>query len=147
MSRRFVRAPITNAFPPSALMLDGIVVAAAFVVIAVAVVRAFAEAVAFVARASARAVDFSPHWRSASCIVDALYPAAAGVFAAVDLAFSPYLPAVFDTSDLASYFRYSAPPDADTREDLSDAPGYWCAHRMSQPCQPPLRSRYRLRGR
>ena len=108
-------------------MLDEIVVVAASAVVVAAAVRGVVAFVVSAARASARAVDFSPHWRSALCTVDAPDPAAAGVFAAVDPASWPDLPAVFDTSDLIVYFRYWGPPDADTRADLSDARDYSCA--------------------
>lgn len=117
-------------FPGASAFLDALmfdVLAAAFAVIAAAAVRDVAASVASVACAFAPAAEFSPHWRSALCIVDAHDLAVAGVFAALDPASWPYLPAAFDTSDLTLYSPYSELPDVDTRADLSDALDYWCA--------------------
>ena len=106
-------------------------VAAAAVAVAAAVC-VFVGVVAFVVRASARAVGFSLRSRFASYIVDVLGPASAEVSGAVDPASWLDFAAAFDTSDLAWYFRYSEPPDADMRADLSDAPGYSCDRRKSR---------------
>src|SRR5580704_7982715 len=112
-----------SAFP-SELTLDARTLdalAAVFAVIAAAAARAAVAFVASVACASVRAADFSLRWRSASCIADAPYLAAAGVSAAVDPASWTDLPAASDTSDLPLYSLYSELPDADTRVDLSYA--------------------------
>ena len=122
--RPFLLTPTASAFP-SGLTLDALMfgaLAAVFAAIAAAAVRAVVAFVASVACASVRAADFSLRLRSASCIADAPYLAAAGVSAAVDPASSTDLPAASDTSDLPSYSPYSELPDADTRVDLSDAP-------------------------
>ena len=120
--RPFCNSRTASVYFPSAPTFDA--PAAASVVGAVAVARASAVAAAFAARASAPIADFSPRWRSASCTADALCLAAAEVSAALGLASSPNFPAASGISDLSLYFRYSVPPDADTRANLSDAPGY-----------------------
>ena len=131
--RPFLLTPTASAFP-SGLTLDALMfgaLAAVFAAIAAAAVRAVVAFVASVACASVRAADFSLRLRSASCIADAPYLVAAGVFAAVDLASSTNLPAASDTSDLPSYSPYSELPDADTRVDLSDALD--CSRVLSPP--------------
>jgi len=108
------------------------VLAAAAAVAVAAAVCVFVGVVAFVVRASARAVGFSLRSRFASYIVDVLGPVSAEVSGAVDPASWLDFAAALDTSDLASHFRYSEPPDADMRADLSDVPGYSCDPQVSQ---------------
>ena len=122
--RPFLLTSTASAFP-SELTLDALMfgaLAAVFAAIAAAAVRAVVAFVASVACASVRAADFSLRLRSASCIADAPYLVAAGVFAAVDPASWPGLPAAFDISDPPLYSLCSELPDVDMLAGLSHAP-------------------------
>ena len=143
--RPFLLTPTASAFP-SGLTLDALMfgaLAAVFAAIAAAAVRAVVAFVASVACASVRAADFLLRLRSASCIADAPYLAAAGVSAAVDPASSTDLPAASDTSDLPLYSLYSKLLDVDTQADLSHAPDYSRAPPLFGwfPCPASLRAR------